>query len=155
MCLKIQEHFWCLGRKLIHSLNQGASQFTIKELKKKTSRDRKWLPRIHLISCWGVKLSLTKDFCQLLFFWLEFEFLSCHDWSCWFLSTFELLNFFTVWVFEICQTFSWILSQFRFWVLLQFKFWVFQFCNSLSFWVFHNLSFWVLSHFNFLSFVPI
>ena len=27
-----------------------------------TSRDRKWLPRIHLIGCRGVKLFLTKVF---------------------------------------------------------------------------------------------
>ena len=41
----------------------------------KTSRNCKWLPRKHLIGCWGVKLFLRNDFCQRLFYCLEFEFL--------------------------------------------------------------------------------
>ena len=36
----------------------------------KTSQDRKWLPQKHLIGCLCVKLFLTKELCQKLFFWL-------------------------------------------------------------------------------------
>ena len=62
----------------------------------KTSQDRKWLPRIHLICCRGVKWFLTEDFCQKLFFWLKF--------GVWVLSKFELLSFVTIWVVEFCHT---------------------------------------------------
>ena len=80
------------------------------QLEKKTSRDRKWLPWIHLIGCRGVNLFLIKDFCQNLFFWLEFEFLSVvtiwfvefwQSLNFWNLSNFEL-NFVPIQVFEFC-----------------------------------------------------
>ena len=92
----------------------------------KTLRDCRWLPRKHLIGCGGVKLFLTKDFCQKFFFCLECEFLSfviiwvvefCHNLSCLILSYFEFcqieLNFVPIQVFQFCHNFS-----FRF--LLQF-----------------------------------
>ena len=58
---------------------------------RKTSRDCKWLPRINLIGCWGVKLFLTKDFWQKLFFWFEFEF---------------FFNFVITWVVKFCHNTS-------------------------------------------------
>ena len=121
---------------------------------RKTLRGRKWLPQIHLIGCQGVKLFLTKDFCQKLFFLIEFKFLS--------LSQFEVLNFVTVWVFEIFPTLIWILPKFNFFSFVTIQ--VFEFCCNLSFWVCltikvlsfftvyvyqfcHNFSFWVLAQF--------
>ena len=86
----------------------------------KTSRDCKWLPRKHLIGCQDVKLFITKDFFQKLFFWSEFEFSSfviisvvefCHNLSCWILSHFEFcqteLNFVPIQVFQFCYNSSW------------------------------------------------
>ena len=66
----------------------------------------------------------------------------CHNFSCWVLSQFELLNFVIFWVLsnwvEFCPNSS--LS-----VLLQFKF--MSFVTIWFFEFFHNFSYWVLSQF--------
>ena len=57
-------------KQTLHSFNKLPATYkhsTPPPLRKK-SRDRKWLPRKHLIGCRGVKLFLTKDF------WSHFEF---------------------------------------------------------------------------------
>ena len=76
------------------------------------------------------------------------------------LSSFDLLIFFAVWVFDFCCYLS--CYNLSFWVLSQFEFlsfvaiWFFKFRLNLSFWVvtiwvqfFQNLSFWVSSQFGF------
>ena len=68
----------------------------------KTLLDHKGLPWKHLISCWGVKLFLTKDFCQKLFF--------CFN------RIWVFFSFVTIRVFEFCYNFcSWVFSQLEFW----------------------------------------
>ena len=48
-----------------------------------TLRDRKMLPRVYLISCWGVKLFLPKDVLKFVRNWVV-----------------------TIWVFEFCHNLS-------------------------------------------------
>ena len=109
-------------------------------LKTKTSCDQKWLPQIHLIGCWGVKLLLTKDFCQKVFFWLEFDFLIFSS------SLFELLNFFslTIWVVKFCHSLSfWNLSNFELnFVPIQ----VFGFCYNSCFEFCYNIIFFLFCY---------
>ena len=102
-----------------------------------------WLSRYQVV----LNKRLLSEIILLIRMWV-FEF--CHNISCWVLSQFELLNFVTLWVFEIDQTLRWNSSQFKFLsflplvfflVLLQLYFlsfvtiWVFEFFNNLSFWV--------------------
>ena len=168
MFWKFQWHFaqntkeWILNSRKISRLcsllSSGETPF-----KYKTSRDRKWLPQIDLISCWGAKLLLTKDFCQKYFFdqnlscWvvniLVVEF--CHNLSCWIWSQLEF--------FFICQTLSWVLSQFKFLSFVSIQ--VFEYCYNLTFFVFflkiwfhefyRNFSLCVLSQFKLISVVTI
>ena len=96
----------------------------------KTSKDRKWLPRIHLMN----KTLLS-----------EIVFL---------ISKFEFLGFVTILNVRVGPNLSCkILSKFQF---LKFvKLWI-EFCPKSSFWVFfYNSSFWVLYNFNFFEFLTI
>ena len=118
----------------------------------KTSRDRKRLPRVHLINCWGVKLFLLKLFkvlSEIIFSFvtlLVFEFCSILSFCYYFffssvaigvLSQFEL-SLVIIWVFALSQ------SEFLSFV----KIWGFEFCHYWSFWAVSQfklsfLTFWV------------
>ena len=102
-------------------------------------QDRKTLPRVHLISCWGVKLFLPKDcinFVKILFVrtWV-FDFFSLtisvfgfhHNSSFLVLLFFEFLSFVAIWIVTI-----WVFSCVTIWVV---------FCHKLSFWVLSQLKF--------------
>ena len=72
-------------------------------LYKKTLRDCKTLPRIHLISCQGVKLFLTK------YFWKFCQKFSCQELSFWVLIHLDFSHNFS---FAFCHIFSfWAFSQ--------------------------------------------
>ena len=129
------------------------------------------LPREHLIVCQGSGF-LLKDPSKVFFCHnLRFGIIEV-------LSQFDILRFYTNWVFEFCHNLSFQFSHnLSFWMSSQFKFlsfitiivlsfiriWVFEFHHNLSFEFHHNLSFWVLSQFEiwvsspfeFLSFITI
>ena len=93
-----------------------------------TSQDRKWLPQIHLIICWGVKLFL-----------IEFEFQSFVT-----IWVVEYFLFVKVWA-EFCVNLS-------YWVLVKFKF--LSFFLHFYFFSFFSLTNWNLSfsQFEFIGF---
>ena len=101
--------------------------------KKKTLQDRKTLPKVHLIGCWGVKLFLPKDFLKFCQKW------SCHNLIFWVLSQFEIRVLSQFEFFAFCHNLS-------FWVFSQFGF-----CHNLSFWVVTFSVFGVWQKFEFLS----
>ena len=141
-----------------------------------TLRDRKWLPWVHLIGCWGVKLLLTIDFlklCQKLSCQNNF-FEFCQSFSFWVFVTiwfflvelqFKFLSFITTWLCKLCCYLS--LSFVAIWVLSKIEFlscknlslsfvtiWV-KFGLNFSFWVLSQLEFLILWNFQFLSFATI
>ena len=95
------------------------------------ARIAKSCPQEHLIGFQGVKLFLLKDVTIT---------------TIWFLFTFKLLIFITIWVFGFCHNLSfWVLSQFEFLSFVTIC--GFQFCHNLSFFSFVTV--WVLSQFEF------
>ena len=126
-----------------------------------TWRYCKTLPRVHIISCQGVKLFLPKDFflvLKLSFIRIgvltEFDFEVCHSLSFRVLLQIEFFEFFLLLLF-------WCLSFVAFLVLWQFKILrlvriiFFEFCCYLSLKFFHIFFVFGFSQLDFRIFVTI
>ena len=95
------------------------------------------------------------EVCHNLCFWVFSKFWFCQALNFGVFSHFNVLVFVTIWFFEICHNFFFLLSSLEFlsfvtiWVFLVFS--RFRFCHNFSF--FHSFSFWVFFQFEILSFL--
>ena len=103
----------------------------------KHRKNRKRLPREHLIGFRGVKMFLLNNPLKVFFPLINgdlSQFKFCHNLSIWFLSQFDFFSFVTIWVLshflvKFCHNYSF--SQFE---LLSFiTIWVFELHHNLSF----------------------